>query len=124
MLNIGEDALKCDLAETYHVYVVDWENPPYPISYLADLANGLGNNSRIRRKINNMTLTLEETFQAIMIDKLSVLIWQNTKDGVKGRNMPESVYRKLEGLDEKAKDEVELFDSEEAFMEWYSSKTR
>lgn len=124
MLNIGEDALKCDMAETYHIHIVDWENPPYPISYLADLANGLGNNSRIRRKMSNTTLTLEESFQAIIIDKLSILVWQNTKDGLKGRNMPESVYRKLEGLDDKVKDEVELFESEEAFLEWYSSKTR
>ena len=124
MLNIGEDALKCDMAETYNIHIVDWENPPYPISYLADLANGLGNNSRIRRRMSNTTLTLEESFQAIIIDKLSILVWQNTKDGLKGRNMPESVYRKLEGLDDKVKDEVELFESEEAFLEWYSSKTR
>lgn len=124
MLNIGEDALKCDMAEIYHIHIVDWENPPYPISYLADLANGLGNNSRIRRRMSNTTLTLEESFQAIIIDKLSILVWQNTKDGLKGRNMPESVYRELEGLDDKVKDEVELFESEEAFLEWYSSKTR
>lgn len=123
MISIGEDALKCDLAETYHVYVVDWEHPPYPISYLADLANGLGNNSRVRRKMANMTLTLEETLQAVILDKINILIWQNTKDGMKGRNMPESIYKKLEGLDEK-KEELEKFDSEEAFMEWYTSKTR
>ena len=123
MISIGEDALKCDLAETYHIYVVDWNNPPYPISYISDLANGLGNNSRIKRKMANMTLTLEETLQAVLLDKVNILIWQNTKDGMKGRNMPESIYKKLEGLDEN-KEELEKFDSEEAFMEWYTSKTR
>ena len=124
MLSMGEDLLKCDMAETYHLYIVDWYNPPYPVSYLADLAVGLGDGSRIKRKISKSKLTLGEALQAIMIDKLSILIWQKTKDGAKGRNFPESVYRKLEGLDDKKKDELQAFASEEDFREWYNSKMR
>ena len=41
MLNIGEVELKCDMAETYHLYITDWYDPPFPVSYLADLAVGL-----------------------------------------------------------------------------------
>lgn len=121
---MGEDLLKCDMAETYHLYIVDWYNPPYPVSYLADLAVGLGDGSRIKRKISKSKLTLGEALQAIMIDKLSILIWQKTKDGAKGRNLPESVYRKLEGLDDKKKDELQAFASEKDFREWYNSKMR
>lgn len=124
MINMGEDLLKCDLAEIYHIYVIDWYNPPYPISYIADLANGLKEDSRIKRKIANAKLTLQETMLAIMIDKLSILIWQKTKDGVKGRNIPKSVYRKLEGLDEKPKDELQKFESRESFEKWYRAKMR
>lgn len=124
MLSIGEDILKCDMAETYHLYIVDWYDPPFPISYLADLAQGLSEDSRIKRKIINKKLTLAESLQAIMIDKLSILIWQKTKDGAKGRNIPESVYRKLEGLEKKPKDELQSFKTEEEFMEWYNSKMR
>lgn len=124
MLSIGEDLLKCDMAETYHLYIVDWYDPPFPISYLADLAQGLSEDSRIKRKIINKKLTLAESLQAIMIDKLSILIWQKTKDGAKGRNIPESVYRKLEGLEKKPKDELQSFRTEEEFMEWYNSKMR
>lgn len=124
MLSMGEDILKCDMAETYHLYIVDWYDPPFPISYLADLAQGLSEDSRIKRKIINKKLTLAESLQAIMIDKLSILIWQKTKDGAKGRNIPESVYRKLEGLEKKPKDELQSFKTEEEFMEWYNSKMR
>jgi hypothetical protein len=124
MLSIGEDILKCDMAETYHLYIVDWYDPPFPISYLADLAQGLSEDSRIKRKIINKKLTLAESLQAIMIDKLSILIWQKTKDGAKGRNIPESIYRKLEGLEKKPKDELQSFRTEEEFMEWYNSKMR
>ena len=124
MLNMGGDLLKCDMAETYHIYVIDWYDPPFPVSFLADLAVGLSDSSRIKRKISKTKLTLAETLQAIMIDKLSILIWQKTKDGVKGRNMPESVYRKLEGLDEKPKDKLQAFETPEDFMEWYNKKMR
>ena len=124
MISVGEDLLKCDMAETYQIYVIDWYNPPFPISFLADLAQGLDENSRIKKKIINRKLTLTESLQAIMIDKLSILIWQKTKDGAKGRNMPESLYRKLEGLDKEAKDELQSFASEEDFWEWYNNKMR
>lgn len=124
MLNVGEALLKCDMAETYQIHIIDWYNPPYPISYLADLAFGLGENSRIKRKMSNVRLTLTESLQAVMIDKLSVLIWQKTKDGMKGRNIPESIYRKLEGLDDNKKAELQKFETEEDFLEWYNSKMR
>ena len=124
MISVGEDLLKCDMAETYQIYVIDWYNPPFPISFLADLAQGLAEDSRIKKKLINRKLTLTESLQAIMIDKLSILIWQKTKDGAKGRHMPESIYRKLEGLDKDAKDELQSFATEEEFLEWYNNKMR
>ena len=38
--------------------------------------------------------------------------------------MPESIYRKLEGLDKDAKDELQSFATEEEFLEWYNNKMR
>jgi hypothetical protein len=121
MIHEGEDLLKCDLAETYHLYVTDWDAPPLPLSYIADLSAGLGVNSRIKRKIANMELTLEQTLLALAVDKLAVLIWQKTKDGKKGRNVPESVLAKLTGRDKK-KDDLQVFRSVEDFQEWYERK--
>lgn len=122
MVSIGEDLLKCDMAEVYHLYITDWYNPPFPLSYLADLANGLSDDSRIKRKMANVTLTLNDTLLSLVIDKLSILIWQQTKDGHKGRNIPESLYRKLAGLDKK--DELQSFESVEDFNRWYKAKMR
>ena len=57
MLNVGEDILKCDMAETYHVFITDWYNPPFPLSFLADLAVGLKDDSRIKMKLSERRLT-------------------------------------------------------------------
>lgn len=119
MLNVGEDILKCDMAETYHIYITDWYVPPFPISYLADLAVGLKDDSRIKMKMSERRLSLDQVLQTFIVDKLSALIWQNTKDGHKGRNFPKSLYRTLEGLDEKKKDELEKFETIEDFEKWY-----
>jgi hypothetical protein len=124
MLHVGEDELTCDMAETYHIYIPDWYDPPFPLSYLAKLASGLSNDSRIKRKIAKVKLTLAESLQAIMVDKLNILAWQRTKDGAKGRHIPESIYRKLMGLDDKPTDDLEKFTTEEDFEEWYRNKMR
>lgn len=124
MLSISEDFLICDLAETYHIYITDWERTPYPISYIATLANGLNDDSRIKRKIGEKRLTLTEALLATLIDKINILVWQRTKDGIKGRNMPISILRKLEGLEDKPKDDLNKFETEEDFEEWYKSKMR
>lgn len=116
--------LKCDMAETYHIYVTDWYNPPFPISYLADLAEGLSFDSRVKRKLGKSKLTLQETLCALTLDKLATLVWQNTKDGYKGRRHPESVYNILQGLNKKKKDELEKFETKEDFESWYRSKMR
>lgn len=124
MLSISEDFLICDLAETYNVHITDWEHTPYPISYIATLANGLNDDSRIKRKIGEKRLTLTEALLATLIDKINILVWQRTKDGIKGRNMPISILRKLEGLEDKPKDDLNKFETEEDFEEWYKSKMR
>ena len=120
MLSIGEVELKCDMAETYHIYITDWYDPPFPVSYLADLVAGLDIDSRIHRKIGDRKLTLEQTLQALTVDKLAGLMWQNTKDGHKGRHYPESLLQKLEGKEEK--DELQTFESVEDFQKWYEDK--
>ena len=124
MLSVSEVLLKCDMAETYHIHVLDWYDPPFPISYLADLAAGLNLDSRIKRRITKTNLSTNEALQALILDKLTTLVWQNTKDGHKGRRHPPSVFRKLEGLDKTEKDELEVFTTEEAYMKWRKAKMR
>lgn len=108
MMATDEDALYCDLAETYGIF--NWE--ALPVERLATLAIGLPDDARIKLKIADAKLSAANTLLAGIMDRLSVLVWQNTKDGAKGRNKPKFV---LEGLDKKAP-EGDLYASGEDFM--------
>ena len=87
MLNTDEDALICDLAETYGIY--DWR--ALPLKTVAVLSFGLSDNSRIKRLLAGAKIGLEEMLMAVCADRLGLLVWANTKDGQKGRNKPKSI---------------------------------
>lgn len=91
MLAADEDALICDFAETYHILNVRG----LPASLAATLACGLPDESRIMRKLSGEPQTLDTRLLAAAVDKLSLLVWAQTKDGQKGRNRPPSVYQAL-----------------------------
>lgn len=126
MINLGEDELICDLAETYNLFIpsftseklIDTQGRELLPSLVATLACGLSGNSRIKRKISNRTLDLNETLLAIIADRLGIIAWQRSKDGYKNRNRPKSIFEMLVGQDKK-KDELEIFESQESFDEWY-----
>lgn len=90
----------------------------------ATLTVGLPYDSRVYRKINDIKLDRKEMLLALSVDILNILAWQKTKDGAKNRNRPESIYKKLMGIDTKKKDELKEFDSIEEFELWYNSKMR
>lgn len=93
MVAVGEEELICDFAETYHV--LDWR--ALPLKTAAVLASGLDADSRIRRKISGEKLTMDTALLAAALDRLKVLVWQNTEDGLHGRNYPKSTYDALRG---------------------------
>lgn len=84
MLARSEDALICDFAETYHVY--DWRT--LPIKTVATLACGLRDDSRIKMLISGTRYKTDTMLLAGIADRLSILAWQKTKDGLKGRHKP------------------------------------
>ena len=69
MLETDEDALICDLAETYGVY--DYES--LPVQTVAALSIGLRGDSRIRMKLSGMKLTLTESLLAMIADNLALI---------------------------------------------------
>lgn len=91
MIKIDEYALICDLAETYQIYNYR-ELPP---SQVAIFAIGLRDNSRIKMKISDLKASPEILLQAAIVDRLSILVWMQTKDGVKGINQPKSILSAL-----------------------------
>ena len=91
MLKIDENALICDLAETYHIY----NYRQLPPSMVAIFAIGLRDDSRIKMKLSNSKVPPNIMLLAGIIDSLNILIWQNTEDGRKGRNKPKSILSDL-----------------------------
>lgn len=110
MMKLDKEALLCDLAETYHIY--DYKQ--LPLSAVAVFSCGLRENSRIKMKMNEQLVPLETLLLAGISDKLSILLWFNSKDGQKNQNRPTSILESLSGSEPQQKNEV-VFDSGEDF---------
>lgn len=86
-----------------------------PLTLAATLAAGLRDDSRIKMKMSGARVNNEIWLLAAAVDRLSILIWQQSKDGAAGRNYPELITKKLIELDEP--NEVIGFDSGKDFEE-------
>lgn len=108
MIATDEDALICDLAETYQIF--DYKQ--MPPSKVAIFAIGLKNDSRIKLKMTGSKIPIELTALFGIIDRLDLLMWAKTKDGAKGINRPKSI---LSGLNEEDADKISTYASGEDF---------
>lgn len=119
MIAMDEDALTCDLMETYHIANMD----DYPANFVATLAVGLRDDSRIKMRLKDSKLTLEQGLLALLLDALRINNWMHTKDAQKKRNMPKSLYRQLLGLEEAGEKKYDLrhFDSLEEYEAWHKA---
>lgn len=111
MIAVDESALICDLAETYHVY--DYRS--LPVQLVATFCVGLRENSRIKMKLSGMSYPYETILLAGIIDKLSLLVWQRTKDGVSGENVPKSVLATILNIENVSEKDHLVYDSAEDF---------
>lgn len=113
MLETDSGALICDLAEVYHIF--DYKQ--FPPSKVAVLAIGLRDDSRIKMKMNNMRHSIDTMLLAALVDRMSLLLWTKTEDGMKGYNRPKSVFDQLMG--EEKRNDIVAFDTPEDFeKEW------
>ena len=112
MINFDEEALICDLAETYQIY--DYKQ--LPPSAVAVFSCGLRDSSRIKMKLSDQQVPLNTLLLAGVNDKLNYLLWTKTKDGQKGRNAPTSILDSLIKQPQKEKKEI-VFNSGEDFEE-------
>ena len=113
MISLDEDALVCDLAETYQIY--DYKQ--LPLNQVAVFAYGLRDDSRIKQMMSNQIVPLETTLLASIVDRLSLSLWLQTKDGQKGVNRPASIADQLIKRDKSENDEKDylVFESGEDF---------
>lgn len=93
MMELDEEAVLCDFAETYHIYDI-WA---HPCEYVAMLAAGLRDNSRIKIKQSGLRISPELFALGAAVDRLTTLVWFKTEDGHKGVNRPASVLKMLSG---------------------------
>lgn len=93
----------------YGVY--DWHS--LPLKTVATLAAGLPEDSRSVRAATGQAVDLKTMLLAAITDRLSILIWQQTKDAQKGKNKPKMVLDSLtQKPDEK---QIMAFDSAAEF---------
>lgn len=110
MIDLDEDALICDFAETYHIY--DYRS--LPASMAATLAVGLRDDSRIKRKIiqeeSGLRVSSTELLLSILIDRVSAI-------GAVGGELPPSLFEQcFDGGNRSASDEgVQHFSSAAEF---------
>lgn len=115
MINTDEDALICDLAETYHIY--DYKSLPLRMAGI--FACGLRQDSRIYMKVTKSKLTVDQTLLALIADNTRALAWLNSADGAKGINRPRSLVEILTNGTETRESGMKVFDSGQAFDdEW------
>lgn len=105
MIKLDEDALICDLAETYNI--LDYKK--LALNKLAILACGLRDDSRIKLKMSDNILSPNQLLLAGIQDRLSLIVYSKTKDAEKGINYPKLVFDNLEN-------KIDGFTSGEDFM--------
>ena len=101
MMRKNRDALECDLAETYNIY----DMRALPARRVALFAVGLRDNSRIKMLLADSKFTFSEILLINIYDLLNLELWTKTKDATKGKNKPESLYKKLMGINDQVKKE-------------------
>lgn len=93
MVRTDEDALICDLAETYHIY--DWRK--LPVRFVAILAYGLSDESRIKLKMTGKKVGTDTQLLALILDGVNWLVWSKTEDAERNINQPDSMFDRLMG---------------------------
>ena len=120
MINADEEALICDLAETYHIY--DYRS--LPLHTVGIFACGLRKDSRIVMEVSGLKLTAEQIVLAMIADNTRMIAWLNSSDGAEGINKPKSLVAALIGDESNKESVVETFDSGQEFDDEWKRLTR
>jgi hypothetical protein len=93
MIRLDEDALICDLAETYHIF--DYRS--LPLRLVATLSAGLRDSSRIKLKAAGSPVNQDTILLAMIADRVEMFRYGFSEDASKGLNMPPSILEMLMG---------------------------
>lgn len=107
MIALDEEALICDMAETYNIY----NYKSVPCRLLGTLAAGLRDSSRIKQKMAGITSDPQTVMIASILDAVNLIWWSKTEDAEKNRNRPKLVAEHF--MDQSAKPKAERLTPEE-----------
>lgn len=93
MINLDEDALICDFAETYHIY--DYRS--LPVCLAATFAAGLRDSSRIKLLAAGAPARQEILLLASIADRIEAFRYGFSDDAASGINRPVSIVSALFG---------------------------
>lgn len=93
MIELDEDALICDLAETYNI--LDYRS--LPPSLVATLSVGLRDNSRIKMKASGLTVPQETLLLASIADRVEMFRYGFTDAAKSGKKPPALLVDALVG---------------------------
>ena len=113
MIAIDEGALKCDLAEIYHIY--DYKS--LPASLVATFSVGLRDDSRIKMKMSGAKVPLDTVILALLTDRIGNLIWSLSEEGRQGVNRPPQLLEIIYGIESEEDSDIVIFNSPQAFEE-------
>ncbi len=113
MIALDEDALICDLAETYGIL----SYRSLPADLVAKLSVGLRADSRIKMKLNKIEVPVQTLLLAGILDKLAFLAWAKTTDGSNNINRPFSIVKKILDKETDKETDIVAFTSGEEFDE-------
>ena len=114
MMALDEDALICDFAETYHIYNMY----QLPVEYVATLAIGLRDDSRIKMKAYGLEVDIKSLLLAHIVDNTAINVWMKTEDAKHGRNRPESAVNTLTLKKDKSKQAKTFASGADFEKEW------
>lgn len=93
MIELDEDALVCDLAETYQIY----EYRSLPLKLVATLSVGLRDNSRIKMLASGMHVSQDTLLLAAIADRVEMFRYGFSDAAKKGKRPPEMLVDALTG---------------------------
>lgn len=99
MIELDEDALICDFAETYHIY--DYRS--LPLRLVATLAAGLRDDSRIKLLAAGIPVSQDTLLLASIADRIELFRYGFTKDAERGLHAPKSLVDKMCGMEDKSR---------------------
>lgn len=111
MIAVDEDALICDLAETYQIY----NYKSLSAFLVATLSVGLREKSRIKMKLSDAKVSYEEFVLSVIADRLGNLLWSLSEDGRRGKNRPVQLLETIYGHKKEKDSNVVTFDTSEDY---------